>query len=53
MAGDGGGGLPFVSLCLVFSRAAQPAHTELLGWAGLGWAGESRFEEINLHINCY
>ena len=62
VAGDGGGGggcgLPFVSLCLVFSRAAQPAHTELLGWAGLGWAGlgwagESRFEEINLHINCY
>ena len=35
--GGGGGGLPFVSLCLVFSRAAQPAHTELLGWAGLGW----------------
>ena len=46
--GGGGGGLPFVSLCLVFSRAAQPAHSELLGWAG-----ESRFEEINLHINCY
>ena len=37
--GGGGGGLPFVSLCLVFSRASPYV--------------EIRFEEINLHINCY
>ena len=51
--GGGGGGLPFVFLCLVFSRAAQPAHSELLGWAGLERVALKRLICILIAINHY